>query len=171
MRVDVLGLPRNGRTFEIRLDIGWCADAAVAALEGKLLHLEGTVEAAPPRTRGRVEIQTEIRAKSVRVCDRCSSDAQLEIVARHELLYVPLKDQEEEGRDIELGADQLDVSWYQDGELDLATVVQESLALALPNRVVCADREACNGRLQSLLGETAEAAVGHPAFAALRDLN
>jgi uncharacterized metal-binding protein YceD (DUF177 family) len=83
------------------------------------------------------------------------------------LAYAPEGPERATG-EIRLGASDLDMGWYRGGELDLADVVSEILALELPTLVACADVPACDARVAALVG--ADAAPAASPFAALRDL-
>jgi uncharacterized metal-binding protein YceD (DUF177 family) len=73
--------------------------------------------------------------------------------------------------DQELSQDELELGWYDDGRLQVEDVLSETLALALPERLVCLATEGCDKRTAALLASAqVEAPSGHPGFAALKNL-
>ena len=88
-----------------------------------------------------------------------------------QIKYLPYAEHAEGETEIE--AQDLEVGWYHEGHLELAAVLSEALALALPSRTVCNDSTACDARTQALLDQAAEelgGPKGHPGFAALAGL-
>ncbi len=67
-----------------------------------------------------------------------------------------------------LSDEDLEIGWYEGGELDLGDILREALALELPLRVVCVDEAACDARTDALLGAPPEP---DGAFHALKGLD
>ncbi len=149
MRLLVENLPANGRTVTFELADEWARDAAAVALDGAPVALSGGVELSAPTGKGRVLVTATVAARVDRVCDRCAEPVVLEVAGAMSLLYLPSGEPVEENADA-IPEQDLDVGWYPGGELDLAQVLSESIALQLPPRVTCEGVEACDGRTEAL---------------------
>lgn len=166
MRIVVAGIPRPGLEVIVDPAKDWVRDAATVALDAEPSSVGGQLDI---QARGKkVEVRGDVNASAPATCDRCGTDFERSVQTELALAYLP------EGRgafeaELELGADDLDVGWYRDGELDLGDVLREALALALPSRTICSDTAGCDARTEALLESDAEEPV-HPAFAALADL-
>jgi uncharacterized metal-binding protein YceD (DUF177 family) len=137
------------------------------ALEGPLLSAEGQLRVSSLQKGGRVDVRVTGRAVAQRACDRCSEAVELSVETDEQLLYFPEEDQRSvQVGELELKSEDLEVGWYRGGVLDLADVVREAFALAVPPRCVCVDEVACEARTQRLLG-LAGAAGAHGPFAGL----
>jgi uncharacterized metal-binding protein YceD (DUF177 family) len=162
--------------FEVRLEVAagvdvgqpepWAVAAAQSALDAPVSGVTGVLRV--ERSRPGVKVTpVGVEVATVRPCDRCGADAALTLSPDDVLTYLPIehapKDDERE-----LSSDELDVGWFHDGVLDMTDVFGELLVLSLPARVVCADVAACDAAMA--LPVEAEAATGHPAFAAFAAL-
>lgn len=169
MRIPVESIPRTGRTVEVDLGLDWARDAAAAALELVPATLSGSLALSPPQ-RGVVTVQVRLRSAAEATCDRCGEGFALDVDASSDLAFAPAGEQREDD-EVELGSDELELGWYEDGALDLAAVVQEAIALALPARYTCPDAEGCDDRTRALLeASRAQDAAGHPGFSVLKNL-
>jgi uncharacterized metal-binding protein YceD (DUF177 family) len=188
LRLPVENLPTGGRIVAFSLADAWAKESAGVALETEPTALEGTLEvqrasdrpdAADLRRAGRlppglVGVLVRAEARGERACDRCTEPVQLALQVETPLSYLPLVPTEapeksaDEDEDELVEEEDLDVGWYTNGEIDLAAVLREALALALPVRVVCADVPACNARTEALLQAASPPAPGP--FAALAKL-
>jgi len=159
---DIQSTPREVRAG---LSDAWAARAAEVALEAPLTAL--AVALRFEERSGVVFVTGEVTAEARRTCDRCGEEVALVVSGGVDLAYVPAGDRRT--GEVELGAGDLDVGWFADGVIDAGDVLSEAIALALPNRVVCTDVEACEVRTSALL-QAGEEPPGHPGFAALKDL-
>ena len=172
MRIPVDGIPAAGRLVEFSVRDTWAANAAQSSLDHEPEAVEGSMLlTVASKRKGLVRVEGKVRATRPANCDRCGEVCTLEIEEPFSLLYGP----EEaggasfDGGELELAADDLDLGWYRNAEIALGDVLREALALALPTRVVCADRAECDKRTHLMLAAHA-ADPGHPAFAALSGL-
>jgi uncharacterized metal-binding protein YceD (DUF177 family) len=116
-------------------------------------RLDGLITLQRATGKGVIRVSVRATAAAESSCDRCGEGCTLTAEVDTVLLYAPT---ESEGRafetnEIELDAGDLDVGWYSDAHIDLAEILQEALALALPPRVVCAEVAACDERTDALL--------------------
>jgi len=169
LRIPVDSIPRAGRTIEVGLDLAWAREAAAEALELDPTSLVGSLELGAPQ-RGVVTVVVRLRAEAGATCDRCGEGFSLDVDTRADLSYAPAGEAREDD-EVELEDDELELGWYDDGALDLAAVLQEAIALALPSRYTCPDAEGCDDRTRALLeASRAQDAAGHPGFSVLKDL-
>jgi len=172
MRVPVNGIPAAGTTYPIEIKQDWAKDAASEALDGAAEVVEGELTLIPASDRGLIHVKGRVSARRSAGCDRCGEPCDHGAQVDVQLLYAPeaRDDESFDGGEIELSAEELDVGWYRDGGIDLASVLGEALALELPSRIRCADVEECDKRTAALLAAAGRSGTpGHPAFAALRD--
>lgn len=167
MRVTLESIPEQGRNVPIQLDQGWAAEAARLALEAPPTALTGSLDLSV--VAGTLHVEGSVQATAERVCERCTQPVELNISSPNvDLRYVAANPSASRS-ELRLGRGDLDLGWYYDGQIDLADVLSELLALELPSRIACSDVPACDARVAELL----EAAAPEPAenpFSALRDL-
>lgn len=171
MRIPVEGIPATGREIGFGLREGWALDAAGRSLDHTPTTLDGTFELHRANKRGLVRIDVKVRAGAPVGCDRCGEAVDLVVDEELTLLYAPEEQggASYDGGELELQADDLDIGWYAEGQIDLADVLREAVALSLPTRVTCADIPSCDRRTDALLAAPA-ASAGSSAFAALAAL-
>lgn len=161
-----------GFQAEVGLDTSWACEAAREALETAPVTLDGVVEVSAPLDDGRVDVRCRIDATGERACERCGEPARVQVRVDTLLLFFPEGQAPSGTGDIELDRKDLDVGWYSEDAIELSDVVQESMVLEMPARVMCVDGEECEIRTAQLLKKTQDGTPsGHPAFAALRNLN
>lgn len=165
MRIDVAGIPAPGLQIDLGLGAEWVREAGHAVLEASPTTLTGRLDVRRGRGK-RVVVDGLLDASAPAVCDRCGDPTELRVHTETTLHYLPHRD--ELHAELELGVDDLDVGWYRQGQLEVANVVREMLALELPSRITCLDSAGCDARTQALLEQAGESTGGHPAFAALR---
>lgn len=98
-----------------------------------------------------LQAKGEYTAELDLVCSRCLQPSPLTIRGELDLVFKPAKPEQTE--EVQLDEDELEFSFYQAGEVDLAQALRDELSLALPMAPLC--REQCPGlcpvcgRLQS----------------------
>ena len=128
------------------------------------------------RIRDWIEVTGKVKTDVQMKCSRCLTEFSQTISSEFELTYSDQKEdnsfQEEE--DIELSRDELDRVYYSGDHIDFRDQVQEQIVMALPLLALC--KESCKGLCQEcgidLNKEKCNCnkVIGHPAFAALRNL-
>jgi len=160
----------QGREVELSTAHTWALNAASLAMgstpsivQGRLAITEG---------RSVVTVMAAFRTEAVVPCARCGEDTGLVLLIDDAVTYRPQDPCAPTG-EIELSEDDLDVGWYTEGVLNLDEVLTELVSLAMPVRVVCDDPLVCSARVQALQHHSGDegAIVGHPAFAALKDIH
>lgn len=173
MRIRVDKIPAAGSKRAFGLTDEWAREAAALALEGAPSSLSGSIAVSPPVQHRSVEVEVAADAAAVGVCDRCGEAVDVSVHVQSTLRYLPANSGDSalsEDEEIELAEDDLDLGWYEDGSLVLADVLTEALALATPSRILCEDTTGCEARTTALLEAAKPDLVGHPAFAALKNL-
>ncbi len=133
MKLTLDQIPEDGFQREIGLEDRWARAAAEVALEGAAVALSGALEVR--RFKRDLAVSGTLRASAQRTCDRCGEAVVLTVEGPLELTYVPDLSEAEGAR--ELAGGELELGFYEEGALDLALVIQEHLALQLPQQVTC----------------------------------
>lgn len=115
-------------------------------LEGKIrqasvLETSGTAELLP-NTKGEIRIRGRLKVRMEADCDRCLEAASFPIEVSFDLFYEPaaeLPDKDE----LELGAGESEIDFYEGEGLELEHVLREQILLALPMQRTC--RVDCKG--------------------------
>jgi uncharacterized protein len=87
-----------------------------------------------------VVVVGELGATVPLVCGRCLEEFQVDVCPRVDLRYVPRPAIDDS---VELGADDLDLDFYENDQLNLASLVETETTLALPMKPLC--RADCRG--------------------------
>jgi len=118
-----------------------------------------------------VFVHGRLAATMPQTCSRCLEDFAARVDAPVDVRLVP----KPAGADsVELGADDLDVDFYENDELDVTRVVANEATLALPMKPLC--REDCRGLCRACGANrnvtpcTCDTRPPDPRLAALRDL-
>jgi uncharacterized protein len=87
-----------------------------------------------------VIVTGELQATVPMTCGRCLEELPAAVRAVVDARYIP---RPATADDVELGADDLDLDFYDDDQLDLARLVETETSLALPMKPLC--RDDCRG--------------------------
>jgi len=118
-----------------------------------------------------VVVDGRLTATAPQTCGRCLESFPAHLAVRVDVRLIP---RPATGDNVELGADDLDVDFYTDDQLDLSRLVETETTLALPMKPLC--REDCRGLCPVCGSNRNVAACGcaerapDPRLAALRDL-
>lgn len=147
MRLSVEKLPTDGRDVNVRPDEVWSLEAARIAMGQDDVSVSGSlrIEGGP----GRVVVHAELHSESQLDCERCGESVPVVVDVDADLTYLPARSSTT-APEVELGADDLDVGFFEGEALDLVSVVSEALALELPHRILCSDTGACQARVDAL---------------------
>jgi uncharacterized metal-binding protein YceD (DUF177 family) len=165
VRIVVADIQSSARRLQAGLSDAWAVRAVEVALEAAPTAL--AVDLLFQERGGVVFVTGEAKVETSRICDRCGQTMALALSGDVDLKYVPTESRD--SGEVELAAGDLDIGWFADGVIDAGDVLSEAIALALPSRVVCTEVEACEARIEALLGG-GQAPTGHPGLAALKDL-
>ncbi len=135
MRLSLDSIPPQGGRFALDNRARWAMSAAVESLEGPVISIQGDLLV---RLLGDVaEVEGALSVVVERECDRCGAQLHLRIEGPVDLVYRPVSDDVEIGR--ELSSGDMDLGFYRDSSLDLSEVVRDHLVLLLPLQVLCTD--------------------------------
>ncbi len=88
-----------------------------------------------------VRAQASYRASLGLVCSRCLAETPLDVAGELDLVFRPQAPAEDD--DVQLGEDELEVAFYEGGEVDLGQALLDELSLTLPMAPLC--RPDCPG--------------------------
>ena len=72
-------------------------------------------------------------------CSRCLEPFRFPVEATFDQRYLPAADAAAQSEDVELGEEDVEVSYYRDDAIDLAGLMREQFYLALPMKPLCND--------------------------------
>ncbi len=136
MFIDIAQIPAEG------LDVHFRGSEDLLDASGERVYLLRPIEATihfcrtPAAVWGRGQISSDLQLH----CSRCFELFSLPVSEDFEVQYRSPPRQEEEH---ELGRDELDVSFLEEGKINIAGLVRENVMLALPVQPLC--REGCRG--------------------------
>ncbi len=122
----------------------------------------------------RVRVTGHVNAELETACSRCLKPVGFDVDKDVDLEYWPDPEMENEGEEISLSYDELNIGFYRDDQLDLSGVISEQIVLEIPMKPVC--DEVCQGLCPQCgadLNETAcacEPVTSDPRWDALLDL-
>ena len=142
MRIEVENLSATARPFshtyrpeEVELEEEWARLLTDALVEGA-----ATRKGEQVRLRGRIKTEVEL------LCDRCLAPEHAPLAVEFDTSFIPQELEAGKQENVELLAEDLGLSAYEGGAVDLDELVREQILLALPTRQLC--REDCKGLCQ-----------------------
>ncbi len=115
---------------------------------------------------GNVEITGSLRATLMPPCQRCLEPVPLELDEPVLVALSPVVDYDDAPEDAQLSAGDLEVSFYEGEELDLAAIVEVELLLLIPDLIVEEDEKErcliCGKRMEELFDPQSEPDAEHP---------
>jgi uncharacterized protein len=139
MRIEVENLTAAGEPFahtygpaEVELDEEGARLVSDAAVEGRASRKGEQV-----RLRGTIRTEVEI------LCDRCAAPERAPLAVEFDTSFIPQEVEAAKEENVELAPEDLLLSAYDGGAVDLDELVREQVLLALPSRHLC--REDCKG--------------------------
>ena len=170
MRIEVENLSATAKPFahtyrpeEVELEEEGARLVADAAVEGS-----ATRKGEQVRLRGTISTEVEL------LCDRCLAPERGPLAVEFDTSFVPREAEAAKTENVELLKEDLVLSAYEGGAVDLDELVREQILLALPSRHLC--REECKGLCQRCGADlnagdcSCERGETDPRWAALADL-
>lgn len=169
MKIHLSLIPEEGLERSLRLPLAAMerltetigAQAGVVAAELTLKNHEGSVE-----------VTGAVRASLLPPCQRCLEPVALELDENVRVALSPVVDYNKATEDGQLGAGELEVSFYEGEELDLAAIVEEELLLLIPDLITEEDEDErcllCGKRMEEIFDPAPEPDPTHP-FAKMKD--
>ncbi len=147
MRIDTRNLKEEG--LEVRADLGadWARDAVNDALGTPASRLE--LDVLISLKHEVVMVEGRLTAATPDVCGRCGAVVEVVVELALTLRYVPEGTHlgPEEGV-LAVDESDMDLGWYSGAELDLAAVLTEAVAVALPPVLRCGERTGDEGLVE-----------------------
>ena len=150
-KIGAMRVPTRGRTFELDRSVNWVQLALHEGIAGQWVSFIGSI--ALKRMDERLDADLYMTYEVECPCEVCGATLRYKHQIQVGLVYHPfaldprksrhvkapqtVKDLEKISHQVTLQEDQLDVGWYEDGELDLATVLTEALILEHPTLLAC----------------------------------
>lgn len=170
MKIKLSQIPEEGQRQILVLPLKGMARLAevVGEQEGEI-----TADLLVKDRDGAVEITGRVSGAIQPPCQRCLDPVPLDIDEPVRVAMVSLTAYEEGPEDVNLGASDLELSYYQGEEVDLAHVVEDELMLLIPEPVAEEDEEGrclvCGKLVDEVLATEAPDPDDHP-FAEMRRL-
>ncbi len=92
-------------------------------------------------------IRGQVTAGLAFSCVRCLEDREHVLSAPIDAVLLPLQEAEKSGDDVELSAEDMDVSFYEDEEIDRTDIGRGALLLGMPSYPTCDVQEECKPHL------------------------
>ena len=170
MRIEVENLTAAATPFEHTYGAAEVDLDEEAASVVSDVNVRGGATRKGEQVRLRGEIQTEVEL----LCDRCAAAEHRALAVEFDTSFIPQEVEAVKAENVELQAEDLVLSAYEGGAVDLDDLVREQILLALPSRHLC--REDCKGLCEKCgadlnAGEcSCERGEVDPRWAALADL-
>ena len=170
MRIEVEELTAAARPFEHT----YRADEIELEEEGARLVASAAVRGGASRKREEVRLRGLIETEVELLCDRCLAATGVPLAVEFDTSFVPQEAEAAKAENVELLKEDLLLSAYEGGAVDLDELVREQILLALPSRHLC--REDCKGLCQRCGADlnagdcSCEQGEADPRWAALADL-
>lgn len=169
MKLHLSLIPEEGLERSLRLSL--------AGMERLTLAIgpqtgEVAAELTLKKHEGSVEITGKLHTTLMPPCQRCLEPVALELDEPVRVALSPVVDYDDAPGDAQLSAGDLEVSFYEGEELDLAAIVEEELLLLVPDLITEEDEEQrcmiCGKRMKELFDPQTEPDPNHP-FAKMKD--
>jgi uncharacterized metal-binding protein YceD (DUF177 family) len=154
-KMGALLIPPRSKNFVLTQEPSWVKDALQEAISGEWVQLEGVMTLR--RMDERLDVNLEMTYGVECPCEICGTPVRYVHSAVVELVYQPftmdprksrhvklpqtVKDLERISHQVTIQEEELDVGWYDDGELDLSMVLTEAIVLERPTLLSCAHEE------------------------------
>lgn len=139
MRIEVENLTSAGSPFEH----SYGAEEVDLEDEGARLVAAADVRGSASRKGEEVRLRGEIRTEVELLCDRCLAPARTPLAVEFDTSFIPREVEAAKEENVELAAEDLILSAYDDDAVDLDELVREQIMLAIPSRRLC--KEDCKG--------------------------
>ncbi len=170
MRIEVENLTAAAEPFEHT----YRADEVELDEEAARLVSDAAVRGRASRKGDEVRLRGEIRTEVELLCGRCASPERTPLAVEFDTSFVPQEAEAAKTENVELLKEDLLLSAYEGGAVDLDELVREQILLALPTRHLCG--EDCKGLCQQCGANLNEGPCScgrgetDPRWAALADL-
>lgn len=154
-KIGAMRIPTRPMAIGLNADVEWVQHALLEGISGDWVDFTGVITL--KRMDERLDAHVDLTYAVECSCEVCGSTLRYTHHADVHLVYQPftldprksrhvkvpqtVKDLERISHQVTLQENQLDMGWYENGELDLATVLTETLVLEHPTLLECAHPE------------------------------
>lgn len=172
MIIDLRTIPQGLREFRYNLEKDWWSSKDP---RGQVLALDAPLEVSIRiNTAGdKFILQGSVKGGLQVRCDRCLEAYHLDIEKKFHV-FLALPPPEDEGSEVELLEDDMDVEFIRGEEIDPDEIIREQIYLSLPMKLLC--REDCKGLCPQCGSDLNKGSCrcrregGHPGFSKLKEL-
>jgi len=166
MRIVVQKIPEEGQTVSLDDQTAWAQQAANEAMGGSIRGMSGQLHLQVRHEM--LYVTGELCPAGTVSCHRCGQSVEVAHTLLVDLRYIGAEHKPEGS--FELSTSELDMGWYDEGTLQLADVVSEVIALAVPMKILCEDAKACEQRYKAFASDDEqERPASHSGFRALKN--
>jgi uncharacterized protein len=141
LKINVVTIPEEGLNFALSEDGKWFKECFQDSGHPDFSLRKVDVQCQIIKTSGTIFIKGKISVSLVIYCSRCLEDVNLPVGGDFAYTLVPAKPETKE--DLELTAEELDISYYQGDFIDLKPIICEQIILQIPVKPLCS--EDCKG--------------------------
>jgi uncharacterized protein len=141
LKINVVTIPEEGLNFVFSEDGKWFEECFQDIDQHDFNLRKVDVQCRITKASSTIFIQGNISVRLGFCCSRCLEDANLPVDGDFSYTLVPVKPENKE--DVELQAEELEISYYQDDFIDLAPIICEQIILQIPIKPLCS--EDCKG--------------------------
>lgn len=137
LKINLTILPEEGLRLAFSEGAAWFKDCFANDELPEFSLVKADVDCLVTRSGDTIYIRGKLTAQISQACSRCLEPATVSIGGDFAYTLVPEKAQVEE--DLELTAEELEMSYYHGDFIDLAPMICEQIVLQAPMRVLCTD--------------------------------
>src|ERR671920_1856698 len=135
MRIEVENLSATARPFAHT----YRPEEVELEEEGARLVSDAAVQGGATRKGEQVRLRGEIKTEVELLCDRCAAPERTPLAVEFDTSFVPQEAEAAKTENVELLKEDLLLSAYEGGAVDLDELVREQIVLALPSRHLCGE--------------------------------
>ena len=141
LKINVVTIPEEGLNFVLSKDGKWFKECFQDSDQLDFTIREVDVNCQITKTSSTIFIKGNLSVLLGICCSRCLKDIQLPVGGDFAYTLVPVKPEMKE--DLELQAEELEISYYQGDFIDLTPIICEQIILQIPIKPLCS--EECKG--------------------------
>ncbi len=141
LKINVVTIPEEGLNFNFSEDGKWLEECFQDIDRNDFILRKVDVQCKITKASSAIYIQGGISVRLGIGCSRCLEDANILVEGDFSYTLVPVKPEKEE--DVELQAEELEISYYSGDLIDLTPIICEQIILQIPIKPLCS--EECKG--------------------------
>ena len=141
LKINVVNIPEEGLKYVFSEDGSRFKECLTDTANTDFTLRKVDIDCLITKTSTTVFINGKLSAIIKSYCSRCLEDISVSIGSNFVYTMVPAKAETKE--DVELTAEELEISHYQEDFIDLTSIICEQIILQIPIKTLC--KEECNG--------------------------